>query len=80
MKCILRARLLSVRPEVSADQARPFVVEFPAWNQRLHRHRIVARAQSVLLVKLIGLGDLIHVDIDAQAALFRHGDAASDDL
>src|SRR5438552_2083678 len=64
----------------STIEGRPLGIELPAGNERLHRHGVVARAQAVLLVELVGLLDLDHVELDPQARLLRHLHVAADDL
>ena len=56
----------------SAVEGRPLGVEGPAGDQVLHRDRVVARPEPVLLVELVRLLDLDHVECDAQARRLRY--------
>jgi hypothetical protein len=61
-------------------EARTFRVEAPVGNEALHRGRVVARAQALLLVESVGFFDLGHVQLDAEARLPGNLDQAADDL
>src|SRR5690349_20409403 len=63
----------------STVERRALRVELPPGNQVLHGHRVVARAQAVLLVQLVRLLHFGHVELDAQAGLLRHVDHAAHD-
>ena len=78
-RCREQARLLQDRgiPIDLAHQTRPLVIELPARNQILHGHAVIPRAQSHAFVQLMGLGQLIHVQFDAQPSLLWHLHAAA---
>src|SRR5262245_44298435 len=63
----------------SAHQARPLVVERPTRDEELHRGRVVARAEAMLLVELVRRRDPRHVDLDAEAGRIRHPDQSAGD-
>lgn len=60
--------------------ARAFIVECPVRDQILHRHRIVACPQTVFLIQLMGLHDLIHIQLNPQPRRRRHLHHATFDL
>src|SRR6478736_8411217 len=63
-----------------ADHARPLRIELPAWNEELHGLSVVARAQPLTEVELVGLVDFVHVELDAQSRPLRDLDMAALDL
>ena len=63
---------------MSADHAGTLGIKFPAGDQILHALCVIARAEAVFDVKLVGLHDLLAVDLDAQSALLGKVDAAVD--
>ena len=68
---------------ISAHHAGLLMVELPAGDEVLHANGVVAGALAVALVhvELVGLEDLIHVRLDAQAVLvLGQVDAAVHDL
>ena len=64
----------------SADQARPLVIECPPRNQKLHRHAVIPSAQAHAFVEFMGLGQLVHIELDTQSRFLRHLHAALDYL
>src|SRR5207253_285506 len=64
----------------STHEGRALVVERPARDEVLHRGRVVARAERLLLIEAVVLLDLTHVDLDAETGLLRHGDLTAGDL
>ena len=56
------------------------MIEFPVGDQILHADGVIAGAQTVVHVQLVGLHDLLTVHLDAQAALLGQVDAAVNDL
>ena len=55
---------------MSVDHAGTLGIEGPAGDQVLHALGVVAGTQAVLDVELVGLHELVAVDLDAEAALF----------
>src|SRR5579859_3190366 len=55
-----------------SHKARPLRIKLPVRNQILHRHRVVARPQSHVVVKGIRLSHGIHIEFYAQPRPFRH--------
>src|SRR5438105_2916859 len=69
----MRGRLRAAsRGGFSAVERGALRIECPAWNQVLHRHRVIARAQAVLQVEMVRSFDLDHVELDTEAGLLGH--------
>src|ERR1700755_1521912 len=65
--------------DLLTHHARPLRIETPARNQELHRRRIIARAEPMLLVEVVRPLDFRHVDLDAETGPLGHRDLSSHD-
>src|SRR5262249_32283898 len=55
-----------------ADKTRALVVKLPSWDQILHRHGVVAGADSHLFVQRVRLLDLNEIRLNAEPRTFGH--------
>ena len=55
-------------------------MERPSWAKELHGGDVVALLRGAVLIEFVRLSDLIHVEFDAEAGRFGHGDATAADF
>ena len=59
-----------------ANEARPFWVEAPSGNEVVHGGGVIARTLAELAIQFVGMGDAIHIQVNAQAGAIGNNDGA----